>query len=265
MSIDTADGIERITVQARLRYLDHLAAAFGDRGIENADALADFALDTLTAWRDVETGAPCRCSCHPQLPTSDRHDYGFDCMCTKTREDRKRVFDSLRRQNKEFWNSPEGQEIAAAKRAKQTELREWVATEPDVAIQTDSDIAPEAWRGEVAGHRFYFRERWGQWRIELDLRPTGRYGQTVVGVAATGEPRVEPREIEAGDVIAHGDTTEDGYGTTPRERAQFIVGQIREHLARAACTLHTQDLTALEDLLGGKVRWCPACGTPLTG
>lgn len=258
--VASADS-EQITAQARQRYHAHLVAAFGARGFADGDGLADVALDALTEWRDVDTGEVCRCSCHPHLPTNNRHDFGFDCLCTKTRAERKRVFDSFRSDIKTFWNSPEGQAITAANRAEKADLDEWVAAQPDVTMHSDSDFGPESWHGEVAGHRFYFRERWGEWHIELDLRPSGRYVQSVVAVEATGGPRIEPRETEVGDVIARGDTTEDGYGTTRRERAQFIVGKIRQHLVRASCALHTGDLLAVEAILGDKVRWCPACGT----
>lgn len=249
----------------RQRYHLHLATAFSRNGFRRADALADLALDTLTDWRNVETGAVCRCNCHPQLPTNDRHDYGFDCMCMKTREQRKHIYTSLRQLSEAYWESVEGRRIAAAKRAEDADLQEWLATQPDVTAHRDGDFAPEAWRGEVAGHSFYFRERGGQWSIELDLRPSGWFVQTVVAVEATGKPRIEPREAERGDVIASGDTSEDGYGTTARERVQFIVGKIRQHLARVECAHHIRDLAVVEVVLGEKVRWCPACRASLGG
>lgn len=256
---------DQLAAEARRRYHALVVAAFGVRGVPEADVLADVALDALTDWRQVGTGEVCRCSCHPQLPISDRHDYGFDCMCTNTREEQRRALDSLRVDNEAFWKSPAGQEIIATQRVEHADLQEWVASQSDVEVYNDGDFVPEEWHGEVAGHRFYFRERWGEWRVEIDLRPSGRYVPTVIAVAATGEPRIEPRETEVGDVIASGDTTEEGYGTTLCERAQFIVGQIRQHLVRATCTLHTGNLTAVEDLVGDRVRWCPACGTPLAG
>ena len=157
----------------RQRYHLHLATAFSRNGFRHVDALADLALDTLTHWRNVDTGVECRCSCHPQLPTSERHDYGFDCMCTKTREQRKRIYTSLRQLSEAYWESPEGRAITAAKRAEDADLHEWLATQPDVAAHADGDFAPEVWRGEVADHSFYFRERGGQWSIELDLRAEG--------------------------------------------------------------------------------------------
>lgn len=249
----------------RQRYHLHLAKAFSSNGFQRADALADLALDTLTDWRIVDTGAVCRCSCHPQLPTSDRHDYGFDCMCMKTREQRKRIYTSLRQFSEAYWESPEGRAVTAAKRAENADLQEWLATQPDVAAHRDGDFAPEAWSGEVAGHRFYFRERRGQWNIELDLRRSGGFLQSVFAVDATGEPHIELREAERGDVIASGGTREDGYGTTARERVQFIIGKIRQHLARVECAHHIKDLAVVEVVLGEKVRWCPVCGSRIEG
>ena len=73
-----------------------------------------------------------------------------------------------------------------------------------------------------------------EWRIELDLRPSGRF--------------------------ARGTTDIEGYGLTPVERAKFIVDMIRMHLAREACNLHVEDLSSIEALLGREIRWCPACG-----
>jgi hypothetical protein len=40
----------------------------------------------------LDSGERCGCSCHPRLPDSDLHDYGFDCVCTRTPEERRRVF-----------------------------------------------------------------------------------------------------------------------------------------------------------------------------
>jgi hypothetical protein len=65
-------------------------------------------------------------------------------------------------------------------------------------------------------------------------------------------------------VIAHGTTGVDNYGATPVERAKFIFDTIRVYLARQACTLHAEDLSSIEALLGREVRWCPSCGAPLS-
>lgn len=74
---------------------------------------------------------------------------------------------------------------------------------------------------------------------------------------------MQGKELDKGDVIAYGTTDDDGYGTTPVERAQFIIDTIRIHLVRKACTLHHDDLSSIEVLLGTEVSWCPICGTRL--
>jgi len=106
----------------------------------------------------------------------------------------------------------------------------------------------------VEGRTFYFRERPDEWRIELNLRPSGRFARALVGTDSDGEARYEERELDEGDVIAHGTTAVDRYGSTPVERAKFIVDTIRVHLSREACTLHVDDLPSIEAFLGSGVR-----------
>jgi hypothetical protein len=171
------------------------------------------ALDALTLWRDVESGEPCACSCHPRLPESDFHDYGFGCVCARTAEDRRRALDKWR-----------------------NDIEAWLATQRGVVVHGHGGFAPEQWRGKVDGHTFYFRERGDVWRIEPDMRPSGRFARAFVGTQVDGEARYEERELDEGDVIACGTTDVDGYGTTPVERARFIVDTIRVPLARARAT-----------------------------
>jgi hypothetical protein len=122
----------------------------------------------------------------------------------------------------------------------------------------------EQWRGEVDSHTFYFRERHGEWRIELDFRPSGRYARAVVGIDSDDAARYGERELDGGDVIARGTSDVEGCGTTLVERAKFIGDTIRTHLARGACKLHHDDLSSIEALLGCQIDWCPACGTRLS-
>jgi hypothetical protein len=68
----------------------------------------------------------------------------------------------------------------------------------------------------------------------------------------------------AGDIIAFGTTDVERYGTTPTERAKFILDTIRVYLARQACTLHRDDLSSIATLLGREIGWCPACGIRLS-
>jgi hypothetical protein len=117
--------------------------------------------------------------------------------------------------------------------------------------------------GKSKGHSFYFRERHAEWRIELDLRPSGRFVRTVAGTDNDGTTLYVERELDEGDVIAYGTTDIEGYGATPLERAQFIIDTIRIHLARQACAHHDDDLSSIHAILGVQARWCPACGTRL--
>jgi hypothetical protein len=114
----------------------------------------------------------------------------------------------------------------------------------DVVVHTHGGTAPEQWHGEVDGHSFYFRERHDEWRIELDLRPSGRFIRAVAGTDNGGTIRYQEREEDKGDVVAQGTIAADGYGTTPVERAKFIVDTIRIHLCRQACTHHLDELSS---------------------
>ncbi|HEX7323251.1 MAG TPA: hypothetical protein VF299_10030 [Mycobacterium sp.] len=255
---------EQHRIVARQRYHGYLAATFGVHGCDDPDTLADVALDALTVWHDVDDGRPCPCSCHPALPESDFHDYGFGCTCSRTAEERRRWWERWRSDCDAFWQSPEGLRITAARRAEEADLQTWLAAQDGVAVHSHGGMAPEQWNGEVDGHSFYFRERHGEWRIELDLRPSGRFANAVTGVDADGGIRSEPREVSEGDVIAEGVIGVDGYGSTPVERARFIVGTVRAYLGQKTCTLHTEDLSSIAALLGRDVRWCPACGARLS-
>jgi hypothetical protein len=95
-------------------------------------------------------------------------------------------------------------------------------------------------------------------------RPSGRFVRTVAGTANNDATvSYQKRALDEGDVIASGTTDSEGYGTTPVERAQFIVDTIRTHLASQAYTHGGDNLSSIEEILGTEVRWCPACGTRL--
>ena len=160
-------------------------------------------------------------------------------------------------------NHPEGQQIKAAEQAEEAELQTWLAGQQGIVVHSHDGPCPEQWTGEVDDHSFYFRERHAEWRIEIDLRPSGRFIRTVTGTDNDGATCYEERALDQGDVIAHGTTDIEAYGATPLQRAQFITDTIRIHLARQACTHHHDDLTSIQVVLGTAVRWCPACGTRL--
>lgn len=255
--------LERARTEARQRYRDHLTTVFDLHGTADPDVLADVTLDALTVWRYIDTGERCRCSCHPRLPETDLHDYGFACPCARTPQDRRRAWEEWRNDIKAFWESLAGKQITADEQAAEADPQAWLATQHEVVVGSHGGLAPEQWDGVVNGHSFYFRERHGEWRIELDLRPSGRFARTIAGTDTDGTIHYNEKELDEGDVIAHGTTDDDGYGTTPIERAQFIIDTIRIHVARQACTLHRDELSSIEALLGTNFTWCPACGTRL--
>jgi hypothetical protein len=257
------ERIERARTQARVRYRDHLATVFDRHSVLEPGELADIALDALAMWRYVDSGERCRCSCHPRLPDSDLHDYGFDCVCTRTPAERRRAVDEWRNGIEAFRRSPQGQRIEAAERAAEAELQAWLAGQQGVVVLGHGGLAPEQWTGDVDGHSFYFRERHDEWRLELDLRPSGRFVRTVAGTDDDGTVTYQRRELDDGDVIASGMIDVEGYGTTPVQRARFIVDTIRTHLIRHACTHHHNERAAIDAVLGAPARWCPACGTRL--
>lgn len=262
-AVECREQLERARTEARRRYRGHLTTVFDLHGTPEPDVLADVALDALTVWRYIDSDARCWCSCHPRLPETDLHDYGFACVCARTPEDRRRTWNEWRTNMKAFWESPEGQQIKADEQADEADLQAWLAVQQGVNVRSHGGFAPEQWRGEVDGHSFYFRERHGDWRIELDLRPSGHFARTLVGTDSNGTTQYKETELDEGDVIAYGTIDDDGYGARLVERAQFITDTIRTHLARQACTLHHDDLSSIEALLGTRINWCPACGTRL--
>jgi hypothetical protein len=257
------ERLERARREARQRYRDHLTTVFALRGVAEPGEVADATINALTEWRYVDTGEHCRCSCHTRLPESDLHDYGFGCVCARPSEDRRRAFDEWRNGIAAFWRSIEGQRIKAAEQAAEAELQAWLALQNGVSVHSHDGLAPEQWRGEVDGHSFYFRERHDEWRIELDLRPSGRFVRAIADTDNGGAIRYQEQEVDEGDVIAHGTIAAEGYGATSVERAQFIVETIQIHLDRQACTHHLDELSSIEAILGTKALWCPACGTRL--
>lgn len=254
---------ERAPAQARIRYGAYLREMLHERGVEDPEGVAEAVLSTLTEWLDVETGELCPCSCHPQLPNSDLHDFGFGCNCTRTRDQRGSSFRELLSAINEYWQSPEGLQIRAADKAAEKELQTWLAHSPGVVVDSHGGWAPEQWRGEVDGHSFYFRERGGDWDLEIDLCRTGESMRIVAGQHDDGTTRHRQQELERGVIIASGTVYANGYGATPVERVKFIVTAIRDHLRRKACDHHLDKLDAISTVLETDVDWCPTCGAHL--
>ncbi len=254
---------ERVRAEVRGRYREYLAGVFADRGVADAAELAGAAIDALFDWRSVATGDRCECGCHPRLSDGDLHDAGFGCGCTKTADEHRREWKQWQADSVAFWDSPEGQRIQQQRDAQEAELQEWLAAQPGVVVSRHGGVYPEQWEGSVDGHGFYFRERWGDWYLELDKRPAAQSRCGGAGVDDTGSAAAEDIEHAGGEVIAQGSVFAAGYGDTLTQRARFILGTIRVHLARRTCSHHGVEMAALHAVLGEQVRWCPSCGAHL--
>lgn len=254
---------EQARTGARARYLAYLTEALDERGSADPAGMAEALLTALTEWPDIETGELCPCSCHPQLPSSGLHDFGFGCNCTRTRGQRRESFRQLLNGIDEYSQSAASPQIRAADEAAEQDLHTWLAQHPGVVVHSHGGWAPEQWRGEVDGHSFYFRERGGDWDLEIDLRPTGQTMRVVDGQNDDGTTRYRQLDLERGDIIASGTLYTDGYGTDPAERAYFIVNIIRDHLRRKVCAHHSGKLAEISDILGSRIGWCPTCGIRL--
>jgi hypothetical protein len=255
----------RLSNEARDRYHDRLVATLTsmDHSSAGDTAVADAILDALFLVTRIENGDACACSCHPHLPTSDLHDFGFDCPCQQTAAERTERFNAWMADMDEFWDSPEGRAITEEDAQQEAALRAWLDANPDVTVLSHGGLAPEQWYGAVDGRSFYFRERHDRWRIELDLHPSGRFYRAWVAGELDDDTSFEDREIEEGEIVAQGTTANDGYGATPVDRVRFITDAIRAHLRRQDCDVHRHELDDLELLCGRPLNWCPACGLRL--
>jgi hypothetical protein len=231
---------EREEERCRLadRYTRYLVAS---AGVEEA-----MARRTIVALFDhrIANGTQCSCSCHPRL--SAEHGDGFDCRCTWD-EDR-RAAEAASWQ--EWLDSPEAAELSTAHQDEEDVIGAWLAMQPGVDARRTSSYAPEQWEGTVDSHTFYFRERGGSWRIELDLLPSGSYAQRLIRVDDEGKFVTEPVPIMEGEVIARG--TASDLGAAPVDHIAFVVRTVRDHLRGIGCEHQ------------GARRFCPDCGR-LTG
>jgi hypothetical protein len=216
------------------RYASHLVTSAG-----LGEATARRVITALFDPRDAD-GSECLCSCHPRL--SAEHGDGFDCRCTWD-EDR-RAAEAANCQA--WWDSPEAAELSAAHQREEAAIAAWLASQPGVDARRASSYAPEQWEGTVDGRTFYFRERGGCWRIELDMVASGRYAQRLVRVDEDGELVTEPVPVMEGEVIARGCDSE--LGATSADHIAFIVGVVRAHLRRVSCEHSEARL------------FCPDCG-----
>ncbi len=227
---------EREAERRRLadRYVRNLVAS-----AEVGEAEARRVITALFDARDAD-GNECPCFCHPRL--SAEHGDGFDCRCTWN-EDRRAAEVAAWQA---WWESPEAAELSAAHEREEAAIGAWLAGQPGVDATRTSSYAPEQWEGTVDGRTFYFRERGGSWRIELDMASSGRYAQRLLRVGEDSEFVTEPVPIMEGEVIARG--TDSDLGAAPVDHIAFIVRTIRDHLRGVGC-----------EHLGARL-FCPDCG-----
>ncbi len=227
---------EREAERCRLanRYTRYLVAS-----AEVGEATARRVITTLFDPRDA-VGNDCPCCCHPRL--SAEHGDGFDCRCTWD-EDRR----AAEAADWQAWrDSPQAAELSAAHQREEDAIAAWLASQPGMDARRTSSHAPEQWEGTVDGRTFYFRERGGSWRIELDMVPSGKYAQRLLRVGEDGRFVTEPVPIMEGDVIAQGSDSDLGAG--PVDHIAFVVRTIRDHLRGIGCGHH------------GARLFCPDCG-----
>ena len=227
---------EREAERRRLadRYARYLVASAAV-----GEATARRVITALFGPRDA-AGNECPCSCHPRLSTE--HGDGFDCRCTWD-EDR-RAAEAADWQA--WWDSPQAAKLGAAHQREEDTTAAWLAGQPGVNAWRTSPYAPEQWEGTVDGRTFYFRERGGSWRIELDMVPSGRYAQRLVRVGEDGSFVTEPVPIMEGEVIARG--SDSDLGAALVDHIAFVVRTIRDHLRGVGCEHH------------GARLFCPDCG-----
>jgi hypothetical protein len=223
----------------RGRYARHLVSA---GGIDERTAARVMA--ALFDHVDAE-GGECPCGCHPRLDSL--HDDGFDCPCTWDEPRR----GEERRSWEAFRGTPEGKALREHHAAQERDIEAWLAGQPGVEAARTTSYAPEQWQGMVDGHSFYFRERHGEWRVELDLEPTGELADRLLEIREDGEIVTELVPIERGQVIAEG--IDSQLGSDPVEHIDFIVRTIRDHIWGRSCD-HA-----------GALFFCPSCGQRMSG
>lgn len=187
------------------------------------------------APHDLDAAAECHCECHPS-PGRDRHP-GEPCMCQLTDEERKARWARAMQSLAQFRDH-----LRPVQEQHQRELAE-AAAELGVEVREEIPAAPWVLTGAVDGRAFYMRERWDTYDIVI---------------AHDDNPTVQPWSDPdtAGITIRSGDSRDLYVGTPPDYGValRFIVGAIREHLARTTCPHPAR----------AGDRYCPRCGAPLT-
>ncbi|MGI8752569.1 MAG: hypothetical protein ACR2MN_09705 [Acidimicrobiales bacterium] len=256
---------DRQRAESRRLYVNDLAVVLTELEAPASEIVrwAEAIVDHLFVTPRRDSDGACLCGCHPRLPATDFHGYGFACSCRLSADERSAAWRATMAEMDAFWDSAEGRARKAGRQVEEDELVAWLVGHPDVVVTSHGGWAPEQWRGSVEGHSFYFRERHDQWRIELDLVPAGRFSRVWRGGDLDDESSFEMKELDQGEVIAEGAAGGAGYGRTPTERVVFITEIVRDHLRIRHCPVHTTERDTWEARFGRPLAWCPACGAKL--
>lgn len=188
--------------------------------------------------RDLDAAAECNCSCHPQ-PGRDPH-HGRRCSCQISERARRA---RQRKAVQRLAELPELRETLAPRhRQHLLEIAE-AAEELGVEVHEEVIGAPFVLTGVTDGVAWYLRERFDTYALVVSS-----------GEDPTIQPWSAPTDVET--ITIRTGTSDDIYvGNPPDHRltVRFIVGQVREHLARTSC----QHPARPGD------RYCPNCGTGL--
>lgn len=161
VSMGRGDDEERSHQEAeRLRLRDRYLRYLVETARIDAPA-AERVMVALFDHLDAE-GRTCPCGCHPRL--ASLHGDGFDCPCTW--DDMRRGQE--RRRSVALWDSAEAASLRDEHAAQERSIEEWLVGQRGVEARRTTPYVPEQWEGTVDGHSFYFRERGGFWRLELD-------------------------------------------------------------------------------------------------
>lgn len=181
---------------------------------------------------DLEAAAACLCSCHPTPADTDMHNESV-CSCQKTdaqrRADREEALRELQK------NSAQ---LDLAVQAELGALRH-VAADMGATIEQAGGAAPYQILGQVAGVRFYLRERHDEWSVQIPDEEAGDLG--------------DPIGVKGGTyIIAEGCADELYDPSDPAKPLRVAVTAVLSHTARRSCP-HK-----------GARRFCPDCGTRTT-
>jgi hypothetical protein len=199
-------------------YERHLAKQF------DLESAGQVRLVLALLYGDLDEKGYCFCPCHSSLGETPKD--SPDCPCGWEEERRRYAARrSAPRRVRQHGSLPEA--VAALRRRDEEEraIAEWLAAHPGVEATLTCDFSPEQWEGTVDGHIFYFRERHGRWRLEID------------GDESAGR---EGTEIASG--------LDDVLGDDFVSHLSCIVETVRDHLRAETCS-HA-----------GALAFCPHCG-----